>query len=709
MSQVRPIDGLAINTTAKADSGQSGMPQSPFEVSSTAGETSKDLPTTTPAFEPMPILKSPLVTRAPFIVINELCESVMAWSGTCYLTPLIGAFLADAYLGRFKVILSFSCLFYIPGLILLALTAGLPELHPVSGQAATSAQLAALYSALYLIALGTGGIKPCVSSFGADQFDSTNPAEAVLIPRFFNYFYAAINIGAIIASLFLIYIQEEVSWALGYAIPAGAFIFAVGIFLLGVPRYRFAPPAGSPFSRIFRVLRGAFAHRKAVVPEDEKELYEYQGDGNDSIIIGQEKLPRTASFKWLEKACTKVKGEPMPEDDDDDLVDDGDGDVTLGTEGKGILGQIVEKEEAVVSAPAAVTAIKENNSTKQKKKKSVLVTLTEVEELKILTRLLPIAFTLIMYNAIYAQMATMFVIQGTGMNTSLGSLKIPPATVSVLDCLSVLVFIFIYDLGIAPYFEKKGKPITPLQRIGWGYFVAIGSMLVAGGLEVVRLQVVADNNLENTDPTADGAPVVPISVWWQIPQYMLIGLSEVLAMVGSLAMFYQEAPDGLRSTCSAIQLLATAFGNYVSSALLAIIQAITTSNGSEGWIAPNVNESHLDYWFFTLAVLMAINTLLFFWIAKRYRYRAHAVHTSIDPEALALAPSGRMGIPYSAAMVKAMSKDIHEGMPTIESLRSSNVGIMGSSYSQYRTVSRRRFSHVMGNAASAGNEAAMAV
>jgi peptide/histidine transporter 3/4 len=633
---------------------------------------------------------------------SEASTSVMAWSGTCYLTPLIGAFLADAYFGRFKVILSFSCLFYIPGLILLALTAGLPELHPASNEAATSAQLAALYCALYLVALGTGGIKPCVSSFGADQFDSTNPAEAALIPRFFNYFYAAINIGAIIASLFLIYIQEEVSWALGYGIPAGVFVFAVGIFLLGVPRYRFVPPAGSPFSRIFRVLHGAFAHRKAVVPENEKELYEYQGQGNESIIIGQEKLPRTASFKWLEKACTKVEGEPMPEDDDEDIDD-----VTYLTEGKESLGRLEEKEGAVVSSPAKAT-VKEINSTK-KKKKSVLVTLTEVEELKILTRLLPIAFTLIMYNAIYAQMATMFVIQGTGMNTSLGSLTIPPATVSVLDCLSVLVFVFLYDLVIAPYFERKGKPITHLQRIGWGYFVAIGSMLVAGGLEVVRLQVVADNNLQDTDPTAEGAPVVPISVWWQIPQYMLIGLSEVLAMVGSLAMFYQEAPDGLRSTCSAIQLLATAFGNYVSSALLAIIQAITTSNGSEGWIAPNVNESHLDYWFFTLAVLMAINTLVFFWIAKRYRYRDHAVHTSIDPEALALAPSGRMGVPFSAAIVKGMSKDIQQGMVAIESLRSMNVDAMGSSYSQYRTVSKRRFSHVAGNAASAKNEAAMAV
>jgi hypothetical protein len=174
-------------------------------------------------------------------------------------------------------------------------------------------------------------------------------------------------------------------------------------------------------------------------------------------------------------------------------------------------------------------------------------------------------------------------------------------------------------------------------------------------------------------------------------------------MVGSLAMFYQEAPDGLRSTCSAIQLLATALGNYVSTALLAIIQAITDKDGSGGWIAPNVNQSHLDYWFFTLAVLMALDLLLFFWIASRYRYREHAVHTSIDPEAIALAPSGRMGVNFSVAIVNRVSKDVHDGLPTIASLQSSNMEMMGSrKISQYRTMSRRRSIHAAGNAAAGG-------
>ena len=138
-------------------------------------------------FEPIPLLKSPLVTKAPFIVIMELCErlayygiatniityvtgvlgytssaassAVMAWSGTCYFTPIIGAFLADAYMGRFKVILWFSSVFYVPGLILLAISAGVPELHPAEGQKADTGQLAVFWIAMYFIAMGMGGNK----------------------------------------------------------------------------------------------------------------------------------------------------------------------------------------------------------------------------------------------------------------------------------------------------------------------------------------------------------------------------------------------------------------------------------------------------------------------------------------------------------------------------------------------------------------------
>lgn len=87
-------------------------------------------------------------------------------AGTCYLTPLIGAFLADAYLGRYLTIIIFSVI-YMLGLAGLTVSAPVDSLHPVDGAQATSGQLALFWICMYAIALGTGGIKPCVSTFGA--------------------------------------------------------------------------------------------------------------------------------------------------------------------------------------------------------------------------------------------------------------------------------------------------------------------------------------------------------------------------------------------------------------------------------------------------------------------------------------------------------------------------------------------------------------
>lgn len=70
----------------------------------------------------------------------------------------------------------------------------------------SAVQYIVFFIGLYLTAIGTGGIKPSVSSFGADQFDDTDPAERVKKGSFFNWFYISINAGALISSSFLVWI-----------------------------------------------------------------------------------------------------------------------------------------------------------------------------------------------------------------------------------------------------------------------------------------------------------------------------------------------------------------------------------------------------------------------------------------------------------------------------------------------------------------------
>ena len=109
---------------------------------------------------------------------------------------------------------------------------------------------------LYLIALGTGGIKPRVSSFGADQFDDSDEAEKKKKRSFFNWFYFSINIGALVAASILVWIQTNVGWAWGFGIPAVAMAIVVASFFSGTRLYR--NQRGSPLTRIGQVLVASF-------------------------------------------------------------------------------------------------------------------------------------------------------------------------------------------------------------------------------------------------------------------------------------------------------------------------------------------------------------------------------------------------------------------------------------------------------------------
>ena len=126
---------------------------------------------------------------------------------------------------------------------LLTLSASIPGIKPKCDSQShncesTVSENAVLFLSLYLIAVGTGGIKPCVSSFGADQFDDADDSEKNHKSSFFNWFYFSINIGALIASSLLVWIQDNVGWGLGFGIPAVAMAFAVVSFFSGNRLYR---------------------------------------------------------------------------------------------------------------------------------------------------------------------------------------------------------------------------------------------------------------------------------------------------------------------------------------------------------------------------------------------------------------------------------------------------------------------------------------
>lgn len=159
----------------------------------------------------------------------------------------------------------------------------------------TKSQTAVVFVALYLIALGTGGIKPCVSSFGADQFDESDESEKKSKSSFFNWFYFSINIGGLIASSVLVWIQMNVGWGWGFGIPAVVMAIAVVSFFLGTRLYRHQKPGGSPVTRVAQVIVASLRKFGTNVPANKSLLYE--ATEKESVIQGSRKLGHTEQFK----------------------------------------------------------------------------------------------------------------------------------------------------------------------------------------------------------------------------------------------------------------------------------------------------------------------------------------------------------------------------------------------------------------------------
>ncbi|XP_071742581.1 protein NRT1/ PTR FAMILY 5.10-like isoform X2 [Rutidosis leptorrhynchoides] len=185
-------------------------------------------------------------------------ENVNAWTGTASLLPLVGAFIADAFLGRYLTII-FASLLYILALGLLALSTLLPyDCENVVGASSCSShvQVTMFFVSLYLVAFAQGGHKPCVQAFGADQFDANDPAECRAKSSFFNWWYFGLCAGPTVGIFVLTYIQDNLSWGLGFGIPCIVMGLALLIFLLGTMTYRFAEKVEdkSAFVRIGQVF-----------------------------------------------------------------------------------------------------------------------------------------------------------------------------------------------------------------------------------------------------------------------------------------------------------------------------------------------------------------------------------------------------------------------------------------------------------------------
>ncbi|EEC79279.1 hypothetical protein OsI_20070 [Oryza sativa Indica Group] len=242
-----------------------------------------------------------------------------------------------------------------------------------------------------------------------------------------------------------------------------------------------------------------------------------------------------------------------------------------------------------------------------------------VEQAKGIVRLFPIWATCLIYAVALAQSSTFFTKQAGTLDRRIGDhIQVPPAALQSFISITIVAIIPVYDRVIVPVARRyTGVPsgITMLQRIGAGMVLSLVSMVIAALVETRRLRAARDAGLVDKA----GVPV-PMSLWWMVPQYVLFGAADVFTMVGLQEFFYDQVPDKLRSLGLALYLSIFGVGSFISSALVSGIDRATAARGGS-WFSNNLNRGHLDYFYWLIAALSALELLAYGYFAVTFKYK----------------------------------------------------------------------------------------
>ncbi|TAJ54616.1 MAG: hypothetical protein EPO48_04505, partial [Nevskiaceae bacterium] len=487
---------------------------------------------TTATLAPAPAARMP--NSIPYIVANEFAErfcfyginailvaymidflkfgdaKAATWQALfksgAYFFPLLGAMVSDIFLAKFRTIISFSMV-YVTGCFVIAFGSG--ETTLVIG--------------MFLVAFGTGGIKPCVSTNVGDQFTSSN---AHLIERAFSYFYIAINAGSSISIYFCPELLASPEYGPKYAfgLPGAMMALATLVFWLGRKKFAVVPAAmpkpGLALPAFLLVFFAVLAFTAWVFMISGRDILVATGTllgtlAGVAVLFLKTGLRNALPPElraWLERSLTG--------------------------EGLRIVGKLLGLYLFVAFFWSLWDQSNGNSWTIQ-------------------------AQSALMDKRLFGFLA------GVPGFESLAAYEMLPAQVQVVNGLFILLLVPIFTFGIYPLMGKFFT-VTPLRKIGIGFFVVASSFLIVAWVE---------------DRIQSGHSV---SMWWQISAYGVLTAAEVLVSITALEYSYKQAPLYMKSFIMSLFLLSTSVGNAFTAAVNSImvepLSASALATGEQTWV-----------------------------------------------------------------------------------------------------------------------------
>uniref|UniRef100_A0AAX7V4M0 Solute carrier family 15 member 2 n=1 Tax=Astatotilapia calliptera TaxID=8154 RepID=A0AAX7V4M0_ASTCA len=492
-----------------------------------------------------------------FIVVNEFCERFSyygmkalltlyfltylkwdkdlstavyhAFSGLCYFTPILGAFIADSWLGKYKTIIYLSIV-YVIGHVVKSVgaipTVGSTELH-----------IALSMSGLILIALGTGGIKPCVAAFGGDQFDEEHTTER---QKFFSIFYMSINAGSFLSTIITPILRGDVKcfggdcYALAFGVPAALMVVALVVFIAGSSLYKRTPPQGNVLWEVCNCIGFALKNRWNKSKHDPPKKH------------------------WLDWAEEKYS-------------------MRLIQEIKMVLRVLV----LYIPLPMFWALFDQQGSrwTLQATRMNLAFVRPYLREVMMLNALLILVFVPIFDLIIYplvrlCQPGIMRFAHEFSWFIFNRFLNTQPEALNV-------------TVGDNNFYMSSGYNVTHNKTVQRGEYTDVTCISNSGKTSKLNLGLLDFGACYTVILTEEAGKIVPhkiedvkannVHIAYQIPQYILITAGEVMFSITGLEFSYSQAPANMKSVLQAGWLLTVAFGNV-------IVLIVAEGAGLEQWI-----------------------------------------------------------------------------------------------------------------------------
>jgi POT family proton-dependent oligopeptide transporter len=416
-------------------------------------------------------------------------SSYSYFMAVCYFVPLFGGYAADALLGRFRAITLF-CTAYIFGLGLLVASASI------------SSPSGSIIGLLFM-AIGTGGIKPSIATFGAEQLQPATPTENT---SYFFIFYFCASAGTMLSYVCAPAIRESSGFTAAFALSLAAMTVATIAFLHARTRYfRHALAERSAYMIFYSVWR---ASRPESTPSSNRSLHaRFEEESSEKVVLIAPQIGGAAT-----------KG-----------------------------GSSRDPQHTPTSIPYSLACLRRAQGR---------ASADDIHASASVFNMLPLFTMLPVYWAIFDSQGSIWTLQRKHMDNCMlsASVCLSPAQLGALSPVLVMCFVPLFERIIFPCCKTRMSDAfqpTPLRRMACGMQAACLAFLCTWMVQ---------QRIDESDEAT-------VSAWLQLPQFIFLAISELLVSATGLEWAFSQAPASMRGTVVSLYLAMVAFGNLLTGVL----------------------------------------------------------------------------------------------------------------------------------------------